>query len=404
MKVNRVEKHVINKNHSMFKICDKLCFKSKNVYNYANYTIRQEFINNGNWIRYRDLSKIINQSDCFKDLGSNSAQMTLRILDKTWKSFFVSIKDWNKHKEKYLGRPRLPKYKDKNGRFVCTLTNMQTHLKEGYLYFAYALLKPFNNLFKTNVQGKLLQTRIVPHGGCYTLEIVYEKEVAEIKESKESNKIISIDLGVNNFATITNNIGINPIIINGKGIKSYNNYWNKQIAKYRSMAKKVNGLNWTNRLQRLTDKRYNKINYFLHNASSVIIKLCKVYNIDTLVIGYNQEWKQNSSMSKKTNQNFVQIPFYIFLQQLEYKCEDNQIKFIKTEESYTSGTSFLDNELPIKENYDKSRRIKRGLFKSNNDKLINSDVNGSLQIMKKVFPNLMDGIVGLDLTPSVLNL
>jgi putative transposase len=468
MKVNRVEKHMINKNHLMYNMCDELCFKSKNMYNYANYIIRQIFITTSNlkndkevtneqleYLRninlkvdefnqkkqenllkkqnnpktkdkYKDkkfkpisyfdkdnrysnydfMDFVTKQSDPFKDLGSNSAQHTLKILDKAWKSFFVSIKDWSKHKEKYLGRPKLPKYKKKDGKHICVLTNMQTHIVDGYLYFAYTPLKPYNNLFKTHITDKLLQTRIIPQGSCYVLEIVYEKEINDVSSDFQSKRIFSIDIGVNNFATITNNIGTKPIIINGKCIKSYNQYWNKQISKYRSIAKKTNKLDWTNRLQKLTNKRYNKINYFLHNASAMIIKLCKIYNIDTIVIGYNKTWKQESKLHVKVNQTFVQIPFEIFIKQLDYKCVGNSIDFIKTNESYTSGTSFIDNESPIKENYDKSRRVFRGLFKSNTNKLINSDVNGSLQIMKKVFSNIFNDyeIEGLDLTPSILNI
>ena len=403
MIIQRTERHTINKNHLCFKAFDEICFKSKNIYNYANYIIRQEFINNKKYIKYNDLTSMIKHSEPFMDLGSNSAQHTLKMLDKSWKSFFISIKDYSKNPSKYLGRPKLPKYKDKNGRHICVLTNMQTHIKDNYLYFAYTILKPFNNLFRTKINGKLLQTRIIPKGGCYILEIVYEKEIQGIPQDFNSNKIFSIDLGLNNFATITNNIGIKPIVINGKGIKSYNKYWNKRIAELKSILKKVNNLDWSKQLSQLTDKRNNIINNYVHQVSAMIIKLAKIYNIDTIVCGYNQEWKQDSKMCKKVNQTFVQIPYYEFIQKLQYKCEDNNIKCIMTEESYTSGTSFLDNEQPCKENYDKKRRVVRGLFKSNNATLINSDVNGSFQIMKKVFPNFTNGIVGVDFHPIILN-
>jgi putative transposase len=153
------------------------------------------------------------------------------------------LKMYNKNPNSLLGRPKLPKYKDKNGRHVCVLTNWQSQIKDSYLYFAFKQLKPFNNLIKTNVVAKHLQTRIVPRGGNYILEIVYEKEVAETKT--ESKNIASIDLGVNNFVTIANNIDAKSIIINGKGIKSYNVYWNKQMAKYKSLAKTNNKLDWT---------------------------------------------------------------------------------------------------------------------------------------------------------------
>jgi len=403
MIVTRVEKHQINKTNSIWKIVDDLCFKSKNVYNCANYIIRQEFINNNKWIRYNELDKLMQQQDCYYELGSQCSQQTLKILDKNWKSFFVSIKDWKKHPEKYLGRPKLPKYKHKeHGRFILTLSNIQFRIKEEYLYFSWKSLKHLNNIVKTNVCGKLLQVRFIPYGDNYVLEIVYEVNVPETKN--ESSNIVGIDIGINNFATISNNIGITPIIINGRSIKSMNQYYNKKKAEFQADLKVRHGKDWSNRLQRLTDKRNNKVDNFLHNASKAIIDWCLFYGIDTIVIGKNDNWKQESKMSKKTNQSFVQIPHALFIEKLKYKAENNGIKVINVEESYTSGTSFLDDELPIKENYNKSRRIKRGLFKSNKGILINADLNGAYQIIKKVFPNVFtNGIEGAGSHPIRLN-
>lgn len=401
LKIIRIEKHIIKKSHKMWKSCDELCFQSKNLYNYANYVQRQRFINDEKIIKYVDLSKLLNQHETFTELGSNSSQMTLKLLEKAWKSFFVSIKDYRKNPSKYLGEPKPPKYKDKNGRYVCVLTNLQSQIKDGYLYFAFKRLKSYNNLFKTKVQGKHMQTRIVPKGSCYVLEIVYETEISDI--TKESKNIIGIDLGLNNFATLTNNIGVKPIVINGKGIKSYNQYWNKQFANLSSDLKKRHNKHWSNKLERLTQKRNNKMEYFMHCASKTIIDYCLGIGCDTIVIGYNQEWKQECNIGVN-NQKFVQIPYYNFINKLKYKCEDKGIRFIQTEESFTSGTSFLDNELPIKDNYDKSRRIHRGLFKSNDGILINSDVNGSYQIIKKVFPKVFTNeIEGVHLHPIRVN-
>ena len=407
MLITRTEKHIINKNHSMYKTIDELSFKSKNVYNYGNYIIRQEFINNGNWIRYRDLSKQIKHSDCFMDLGSNSAQMTLRILDKNWKSFFEASKDYEKYPNKYLGRPKLPKYKNKeNGRFAVILTNMQTHIKDGYLYFAFKPLKPFNNMIKTNITDKLLQTRFIPKGDRYVLEIVYEKEII-ISES-HYERILGIDLGLNNFVTMVNNIGETPIVINGKGIKSINQYYNKQLSHYKSLAKKENDKEWTKRLQQITSKRNNRMDNFLHKSSRYIIDYCIYSRIDTIVIGKNDKWKQDAQLGK-TTQSFVQIPYAEFINKLKYKCEDAGIKLIITEESYTSKASFIDNDkIPTygeNFNYDFSgKRIQRGLYQSNNGILVNADCNGAYNIIKKVFPNVFsNGIEGVYLHPTVTN-
>lgn len=402
--MNKVERHVINKNHPMYSVCDNLCFLSKNMYNLCNYTIRQEFFETKKVKKYGDLNKELKHTDAFMELGSNAAQMVTKALCKSWKSFLVAVKDYTIHPEKYFAKPKIPAYKKKDGRFVCTLTNMQTKIKDGYLYFAFKRMKEYNNLICTKVTGHHLSTRIVPKGGCYIIEIVYDDE-RQRKNELDRNRIASIDLGVNNFVTMVNNIGESSIVINGKGIKSYNQYWNKKVSNLRSIAKTVNGSDWTKQMQSLTNKRYFKMEYFMHCASKWVIDYCVKHNIGTLVIGKNDGWKQKSDMYKVANQTFTQIPYESFLGKLGYKCKDVGIDLVKTEEAYTSGTSFLDDELPIKENYDKSRRVHRGLFRSNNVEYINADVNGAFQIMRKVFSNVKaDEIVGAYSHPVIINL
>ena len=401
IKINKSERHLITRNHKMWGICDEYCFKSKNLYNYANYEIRKSFIEKGEFIKYSNMAKMLKTTEVFKDIGSNSGQHTLKMLEKSWKSFFVSIKDYSKNPSKYLGKPKLPGYKNKDGRHICVLTNMQSQIKDGYLYFAFKPFKPYNNLIKTKIKGKHMQTRIIPKGGCYILEIVYQ--IDDVEEKEFNNRIASVDLGINNFVTMVNNIGLKPIVINGRGLKSINQYYNKQLSKYRSLAKTNNSLDWTKRLDKINMKRYNKVEYFMHCASRSIINYCIGMNISTVVIGLNKTWKQECNIGN-TTQRFVHIPYDNFISKLKYKCEENGIKLIITEESYTSGTSFIDNELPIKENYNKSRRKYRGLFISNNSIKINADVNGAYQIMRKVFPNAFaNGIEGVDFHPLVIN-
>lgn len=404
MKQNRVEQHVIKKNNSIWKLIDDLCFKSKNVYNCANYIIRKEFITNKKWIRYNELDKIMQKQECYSDFGSQCSQQTLKILDKNWVSFFKSIKDWGKHPEKYLGRPKLPKYKHKeNGRFILTLTNAQTKIKDKYLYFSWKPLKSLNNIFKTKITNKLMQVRFIPKGDQYVLEIVYEVNIPEI--INKNNRIAGIDIGINNIITVGNNVGLQPFIINGKPLKSINQFYNKEKAQLQSDLKLKHNKDWSNRLQRLTNKRNNKISNELHKISKYFVNWCIQNNIDVIVIGKNKNWKQKSKMSKKVNQNFVGIPFDKLIQKIQYKCENIGIKVILTEENYTSGTSFLDNEISCKENYNKSRRITRGLFKSNGGELINADLNGAYQIIKKVFPNAFaKGIEGVGLHPVRINI
>lgn len=322
-------------------------------------------------------------------MGSNVGQGTLRILDKNWKSFFKSIKDWKKNPSKYLGRPKLPKYKPKDGRFVLSLDSNKVKLKNGYVYFSWKPFKQFNNQFRTNAKERILQCRFIPKGSHYVMEIIYEMKVPECLDS--SDCVAAIDIGVDNFITMVNNIGEKPIAVKGGIIKSINQYYNKQKAEIQSELKKTNKHDWSKRLQKLTDKRYEMIKYQMHCISKYVVDWCVLYNIDTLIVGHNDEWKQN----KKHMQNFTFIPYDIFIQMLSYKCENNGIRFIETEEGYTSGTSFVDNEDPVKENYDRSRRIHRGLFVGNNGVQINADVNGAYQILKKVIPNAFaDGIEG----------
>ena len=401
MIVKRVEQHIIKKNNVNWLFIDSMCRKSKNLYNYANYIIRQEFIKNNKCINYNELFKLCKNEDCYLDIGSNTGQATLRMLDKTWKSFFVSIKDWSKSPSKYLGKPKLPKYLKKDGRYVLALDNNKVGIKDNKVYFKWKVFKFMNNTFSTKipVNAKIIQCRFVPRGSHYVMEIIYQIEVPDTTE--QSKNIASIDLGVDNFITMVNNIGLKPIVVKGGIIKSINQYYNKKKSALQSELMKVNKQHWSKRLQKLTDDRYEKIKYQMHCISKRVVDYCVMYGIDTLVVGRNKGWKQENG----GKQNFTYIPYEMFENMLQYKCENNGIKCILTNESYTSGTSFLDNEQPCKENYDKSRRVHRGLFVSNNGTKINADINGAYQIMKKVIPNAFaKGIEGVGLHPTVIQM
>jgi len=446
-KPNRVEQHIIKKNNQYFKIIDDLCWRSKNVYNLGNFYVRQCFtgmsslskevelneqqketidllnnkINNINTKRqkkevkqldlidtenkvlfYDRLYKLLQDQECYKLLGSASSQQTLKLLDKNWKSFFASVAKYKTNPEEFTGRPKLPKYKNtERGRYNLILQNQQCNIKDGTLNISWKPLKDFS--VKTNVTEKLMQVRFKPFKSHILLEIVYEVDVPKVVEYNK--RIIGIDMGVNNFATVSNNVGIQPFIINGKPLKSINQFYNKEIARLKSDLKTKHDKDWSHALQRLTDKRNNKIKDYIHKSSRHIINFCVENNIDTIVIGKNDGWKQEVDIGKRNNQNFVSIPFNMLISQLDYKCEDIGINFFETEEKYTSGTSFLDDELPIKKNYNKSRRKHRGMFKSNTGVFINADLNGSYQIIKKVFPNAyVNGIEGVELHPIVVNI
>ena len=405
MIVQQVEKHIIKKNHSYYDMLCEFTHQSKNLYNHANYLVRQKFVETGKWLRSQQLDKLLKQDLDYSDYrnmpGAQSAQQTLRLLDANWKSFFKSIKDWSKNKDKYLGKPKLPKYKRKDGRMVLVVTNQQVKQKGNQLRFP----KSFGGFTVTprcvtlpNFE-KLNQVRIVPRNQVFCVEIVYSIFIDDTV-FRDNGRIMSIDLGLDNLATVVTNIGLQPILVNGKGLKSINQYYNKRKAHYQSIAKQMNGKHYTNRLYQLTRKHNFKIADTLHKISKLIVDIALENNITTIVIGNNKNWKQSISLGKQTNQAFVTIPHKKLIDQIVYKAQLQGIRVICTEESYTSGTSFLDGEAPVKEFYDKKRRVHRGLFRSNRDVFINADVNAGYQIMKKVFPNeFSDGIEGVVLHP-----
>lgn len=409
MIVSRVEKHTIKQNNKYYSLLDDFCLRAKNLYNHANYIVRKTFCEYNIWVRYGDLDAILKEDMEYPDYRNmptaQSAQQILRLLDKNWKSFFAAIKDWSANKDKYLGRPKLPKYKYKNGRQVLILTNQNVKLKGNILNFP----KTFNG-FK--IEPKFInrrdfvsfqQVRFIPRDKHIVVEIVYNIEIPDAVGN--NGRYLSIDIGVDNLSTIVNNFNEVPIIINGKGLKSINQYYNKSIAHYKSIAKAFNNKDYSNRQSRLTVKRNAKINDYIHKASRFIINYAKQNSVSCIVIGYNKEWKQESHLGKRVNQNFVQIPFNTLIKQIQYKAEELGIRVVLVEESYTSGTSFLDNEAPIKEKYNKRRRKYRGLFKSNKGISINADVNAAFQILKKVFPKAYDnGIEGLVFNPVKVSL
>lgn len=405
MIVQRVEKHLIKQNNSYYPILCDFTHKSKNLYNHANFLVRNEFIKNNKWLRYGEMDKILKTDLTFDDYKqmptAQSAQQILRLLEKDWKSFFTAIKDWSNHKDRYLGRPKLPKYKPKDGKHILILTNQNVKIKDGVLCFP-KTFKGFtiNSQFlqKDNFVS-FQQVRFIPNYKSFTVEIVYNIEVPNAL-LPDNGRYLSVDIGLDNLATIVNNVSVKPIVINGKGLKSINKYYNKQISHYREVAKRMNDRDYTNRMNRITLKRNHKIDDYMHKASKYLIDYALENDFNTIVIGNNKNWKQKSSMSKRVNQSFVGIPHMKFIEMVQYKAQNVGLNVILTEESYTSGTSFLDNEEPIKVNYDKSRRVQRGLFVSNNGTKINADVNGAYQIMRKVFPKVnADGIQGVALHP-----
>ena len=380
--MNRVERHILNS-----KEIDKLCFLSKNLYNYANYCIRQSFTKTGKIpSEYELMGKLARREQVdYKALPAQTSQQIIKLLYKNWKSFFSAIKDYKKNPKKYKGRPKLPRYKDKDGRNVVIFTGQQCRVKDGFIKFPKGVLKPL----RTKVDN-IVQVRLVPQATCYVIEVVYKKEVV-INENLRKNRILGIDLGVNNLATCINNVGLKPFIINGRPIKSINQYSNKLKAKYMSY---IGNKGTSKNIRRIILKRNNLVQNYLHHASRFIINYCVKNNIGTMIVGHNKEWKQEVNIGKKNNQNFIDIPFSTLIQQLKYKGEEVGIEVIEVEESYSSKVDHFAYETMEHHETYLGKRIKRGLFQSFTGKLLNADINGAIGIARKVIGNsLVEEIV-----------
>ncbi len=244
--------------------------------------------------------------------------------------------------------------------------------------------------------------RIVPLGVCYKIEIVYEKEEADLKLNKDN--VLSIDLGLNNLITAVNNKGLKPFVVKGRVVKSINQYYNKQLARYRSVENRKGNFCDTKRIQKFHVRRNNKICDVFHKLSRVIVNYSKDHDIGTIVIGYNEGWKQNANLGRKNNKNFVQVPFSDLVQKIFYKATLFGIAVRLQDEPYMSKCSFLDREPIEKRNVYAGKRISRGLFRSANGTIINADVNASYNIMRKAVPNSIveDGIEGVRLHPMLV--
>ena len=375
------------------KTISRLCYLSKNLYNQANYIIRQKYFNNEDIPGYSPLIKQFQvpsdneEYNNFQKLPAQTAHWTIKTLRKGYSVYFKTLKDYNKHKDKYMGRPGLPRYKDKNGEFMLIFTNQQCRIEDNILIFP----KIVNLKVKTRLNDiDLRAVRIVPAGTGYDIEIVYRKDMDEINAIHE--RVIGIDIGGRNTITIADSIGNKPIAIKGGALNSINHFFNKRYSSLRSISDKQNmGKHLTKRERKLFFKRKMKIRDIMHKISVFVVDYAVSNNIDTIVIGHNEGWKQNSNMGKKGNQKFHYMPFNQLIEQIRYKAKEYGIDTIVIEESYTSKCSFLDNETIEKHDNYKGKRISRGIFRSSNGTLINADVNASYNMMKKALPKLFKG-------------
>lgn len=403
------EKHIIDRNHVLYKECDRICFASKNIYNLSLYKIKKDWLENKSYKVLNNLYDYMKDENCYKALNRNCSQQTIRMVQSIYKSFFKSIKSQNVNhtvsEPHYLNK--------KSGRYVARFT-INTVSRLSYKKLHQISLSQTDIKFYTKVNDylKIQCVDIVPNQGYYEINVIYK--IDDVQQLKSNRKYLSIDLGVNSLATcVSNKQKFKPFIINGRPIKHINQFYNKQKSHYQYKLEK-DKLKYSNgkqvksskRIQKLSLNRSNKINDYLHKTCSYVVEVMCREDIRTLIIGYNKEWKQNSPLSKVTNQNYVQMPYLKFINILKYKCQMKGIAVQIHEESYTSKCSFLDFESVQKHDEYKGKRIKRGLYKSSAGKLINADVNGAYNIMRKAVSNSIkeDEIEGLVINPSIIKI
>lgn len=384
------ERHIIKKTNPLYSELDNLCFLSKNLYNSALYTVRQYYFENKKYLSWVNINNnfVKNKQVDYYALPCKVSQQTLKMVDQNMKSFFNAIKAKN-------SKPKLPKYLGKtSGRYIVIYTNQAIGKKA--LQNGYIELSKTNIKIKTKVKN-VKQVRIVPQNNFIVVEVLYEVKPKPHDNSKEM--YCGIDFGLNNLMTCSFQ-NDSPLIINGKPLKSINWHYNKEKSRLQSL---LDGRKKTSkRIQNITLKRNNRINDYLHKTTKIFVNYLVSKEINNVVIGYNKEWKQGINIGRVNNQNFVGIPYYKLLNMLTYKCEMEGISVIVTEESYTSKCSFLDDEDIRKHEEYSGKRIKRGLYKASDGRLINADVNGALNILKKVIGKFEYDSIKVCSTPLVV--
>jgi len=388
-----LEQHIIDRADPRYSVIDAASFASKNLYNASLYEMRQAFFADGTRLSYAQMDKRMQAHEAYKALPAKVSQQVLKLLDKNWTSFFEARAAYEQDPSKFTGRPRLPKYKDKvKGRNILIYTKQA--ISRGKKGLQRGIIKPSMLAIEVKTKQKdINQVRIVPRKGFYVVEVVYEKEVKQAKV--DHAYYAGIDIGINNLGALAaNKPGFGSVLVNGRPVKSVNQFYNKRRAE---LQKQLGQTGTTARMERMTNKRNRRIDQYMHTASKRIIDLLVKEAIGTLVIGKNDGWKQHSNMGKRTNQNFVQILHARLIQMLTYKAELVGIQVLVGEESYTSKASFLDSDaIPTygkvkQEPVFSGRRVKHGLYKSKSGRKINADVNGSYNILRKVAPDAMRG-------------
>jgi putative transposase len=399
-----VEQHIISRDDPRYTAIDAAAFASKNLYNAGNYEIRQSYILTGKYLNYNEMDRRMQSHEAYKALPAKVSQQVLMQLHHDWDAFFKARAAYKEDPSKFQARPRIPGYKHKSeGRNLLVYTIQA--LSRGKKGLKRGTIKPSMLAIEVKTkQRDINQVRIVPHKGFYVVEAVYEQE--EKQTPVISAYYAGLDIGMNNLVALTSNKpGFRSVLVNGRPVKSINQFYNKRKADLQSQLRRKGT---TKRMERLTNTRNRRIDHYLHTVSRRIIDLLVKEGIGVLVIGKNDGWKQEANMGKRTNQNFVQIPHARFIDMLTYKAELVGITVKVTEESYTSKASLLDlDPLPVRKSGEEKhtfsgKRVKRGLYRASDGRTINADINGSGNIIRKVAPNAFSEAEGVEDGKAVL--
>jgi putative transposase len=396
-----VEQHVIGKADPRFAAIDAAAFAAKNVYKAENYLVRQSFIREGVYLSYAEIFRRIKSHEAYCALPRKVSNDVLRLLDKNWRVYFRALAAWRADPAKFVGRPKLPGYKDKQHGRAVLIYDIQA-LSVAGLRRREVVPSQLGISIPTK-QTAVKQARIVPRKGYYVVEVVYERE--PVPAAVNPALRAAVDIGLDNLAAIASDkAGFIPRIVNGRPVKSINQFYNKRKAELQSNLRYPGT---TVQMGRLAANRARQIDHYLHTASRRIIDLLVSEGIGTLVIGKNPLWKQEVNLGRRGNQNFVSVPHARFIEMLMYKAVLVGIQVLLTEESYTSKASFLDEDpLPV---YDaqcretqifSGLRVKRGLYQAASGRRLNADVNGAYNILRKVLPDAFGkGIAGAAVHP-----
>ena len=371
----------------------ELCHAAKNLTNEAIYNVRQYYFTEGVFLQYEKNYTLLKTSPNYRTLNSNMAQQILKEVDSSFKSFFGLLKLAKQGKYAFKDC-KLPHYLPKDGYATLVIGFVRLNGNK--------LILPFSNSFRKTHKAveitippvladkKIKEIRIIPKAKARFFEIQYIYEAEYTQRDLNKNNALAIDLGINNLVTAVSSMG-RSFIIDGRRLKSINQWFNKENARLQSIKDKQNfGKKTTNRQKAIARDRNNKVNDYTNKTARKVIDYCISNDIGILVVGYNETFQRGSNIGKRNNQTFVNIPYGKLRDKFEYLCELNGITFIKQEESYTSQASFWDKDvIPVynhnnpKEYQFSGKRIYRGQYRTASGDTLNADINGALNILRK---------------------